>query len=67
MSASGALKALVRNFARAVRMMRNEQAARARAGYRASKKERHEQQAKDLEVKVDAMLKQIDYTLIRLN
>lgn len=66
MSASGALKAMVRNFNTAVRAMRDEQNAYFKAGYGTTEKVHHLARAKALEAKVDGMSKTINHTLTLL-
>lgn len=63
MSASGALKGLVRNLANAVRDMRSAQTDYFKAQYGTSEKERLLKRSKDLESKVDGMVKATFTTL----
>jgi uncharacterized protein Yka (UPF0111/DUF47 family) len=63
MSASGALKSLIRNFSKSVREMREAQTAYFGANYGSAEKERHLRRAKELEKKVDDMGKNIHRTL----
>jgi len=63
MTASGALKALVRNFSKAVREMREAQVSYFKANYGTAEKQRFLTQSKALETKVDDMAKTIHRTL----
>lgn len=63
MSASGALKALVRNFSKAVREMREAQNSYFKAAFGSPEKQRFLNQSKALERKVDSMAKTIHSTL----
>ncbi len=67
MSASGALKALARNFANAVRGMREAQNAYFKAAYGSPEKQRFLNQSKTLEAKVDGMVNSIHRTLEMLS
>lgn len=63
MSASGALKGLVRNFSKAVREMREAQVSYFKAQHGTSEKQRYLNQSKAAEAKVDGMIKSIHSTL----